>query len=222
MNTTIGNAAFHKVTDGTNTSAVKAASTAAVAADPALVVAISPNNTVAATQSGTWNIGTITTLPALAAGSAVIGVVGNTQGSTTSGQSGPLIQGAVTTSTPSYTTTQTSPLSLDTNGGLRVQAAGVTPAAGTASAIVTGGTALNAITGPVRGCYITNPTSATDQAIGTAENLYVNPVTTAATTGNGTTSTIAPGQTFYCLPGQTTNVSVVAATAAHAFTVVKW
>jgi len=34
-----------KITDGTNVAAVKAASTAAVAADPALVVAISPNNT---------------------------------------------------------------------------------------------------------------------------------------------------------------------------------
>lgn len=41
-------------TDGTNTAAVKAASTAAVATDPALVVAVSPNNTIAATQSGTW------------------------------------------------------------------------------------------------------------------------------------------------------------------------
>jgi hypothetical protein len=36
-------AGFHKVTDGTNTAAVKAASTAAAAADPSLVVAISPN-----------------------------------------------------------------------------------------------------------------------------------------------------------------------------------
>jgi hypothetical protein len=41
-----GRALFHKITDGINTAAVKAASTAAVAADPALVVAISPNNTV--------------------------------------------------------------------------------------------------------------------------------------------------------------------------------
>jgi hypothetical protein len=39
-------AQFHKITDGTNTAAVKAASTAAVATDPALVVAISPNNTI--------------------------------------------------------------------------------------------------------------------------------------------------------------------------------
>ena len=40
-----------KVTDGTNTAAVKAASTAAVAADPALVVAISPNNPVTTTAA---------------------------------------------------------------------------------------------------------------------------------------------------------------------------
>jgi adhesin/invasin len=42
------------------------------------------------------------------------------QGSTTSGQLGVLMQGAVTTSSPSYTTAQTSPLSLDTSGSLRV------------------------------------------------------------------------------------------------------
>lgn len=38
-----------KVTDGTNNAAVKAASTAAAATDPALVVAVSPNNSVAVT-----------------------------------------------------------------------------------------------------------------------------------------------------------------------------
>lgn len=42
------------------------------------------------------------------------------QGSTTSGQKGQLIQGAVTTSAPTYTTAQTNPLSLDTSGNLRV------------------------------------------------------------------------------------------------------
>lgn len=43
------------------------------------------------------------------------------QGSTTSGQSGPLVQGAVTTAPPTYTTAQTSPLSLDPGtGALRV------------------------------------------------------------------------------------------------------
>lgn len=54
------------------------------------------------------------------------------QGSTTSGQIGPLVQGAVTTSAPSYTTAKTSPLSLDTSGNLRTSVSGtVTANAGT-------------------------------------------------------------------------------------------
>jgi hypothetical protein len=51
---------------------------------------------------------------------AVIAGAVITQGSTTSGQPGELIMGAVTTTAPSYTTGQTSPLSLDTSGNLRV------------------------------------------------------------------------------------------------------
>ena len=43
---TAANAWFIKNSDGTNTAAVKAASTAAAATDPALVVAVSPNNVV--------------------------------------------------------------------------------------------------------------------------------------------------------------------------------
>jgi hypothetical protein len=42
------------------------------------------------------------------------------QGSTTSGQKGPLDQGAVTTAAPTYVTGTTQPLSLDTTGNLRV------------------------------------------------------------------------------------------------------
>lgn len=41
---TAANAWPHKITDGTNTAAVKAASTAPVATDPALVVSLSPNS----------------------------------------------------------------------------------------------------------------------------------------------------------------------------------
>lgn len=62
----------------------------------------------------------VTVGAALPAGTNNIGDVGDAQGSTTSGQVGPLVQGAVTTSTPAYTTGQTSPLSLDTSGNLRV------------------------------------------------------------------------------------------------------
>lgn len=52
----VSRAGFQKITDGTNTSAVKAGSTAAVAADPALVVALSPNSSI---PSGSNSIGTV-------------------------------------------------------------------------------------------------------------------------------------------------------------------
>ncbi len=58
VNQVIGDAGFEQITDGTNTVAVKAASTAPVATDPALVVTISPNSaaiTADSSGSGTSN-----------------------------------------------------------------------------------------------------------------------------------------------------------------------
>lgn len=81
---------------------------------------------VPVTQSGTWNItnvsGTVS-LPTGAATEASLVKIPLAQGSTTAGQSGGLMQGAVTTAAPSYTTAQTSPLSLTTGGALRVDTA---------------------------------------------------------------------------------------------------
>lgn len=70
------------------------------------------------------------------------------QGSTTSGQKGFLELGAVTTAAPSYTTAQSSPLSLNTSGGLRVDGSGVTqPVSGTLSvnALPTGSNTIGAV-----------------------------------------------------------------------------
>lgn len=81
------------------------------------------SGTVTANQGGTWNItnisGTIS-LPSGAATETSLAKLTQTQGSATSGQTGPLILGAVTTTAPSYTTGQSSPLSLDTTGALRI------------------------------------------------------------------------------------------------------
>lgn len=55
------------------------------------------------------------------------------QASTTSGQVGQMAMGAVTTASPSYTTAQTSPLSLDTAGSLRVAIISGAGSGGTAS-----------------------------------------------------------------------------------------
>lgn len=91
------------------------------------------NSALVVTQSGTWNINNISgtiSLPTGAATSAnqsteitalqLIDNLPNTLGSTTSGQSGVLTLGAVTTSAPTYTTAQSNALSLQTDGSLRV------------------------------------------------------------------------------------------------------
>lgn len=65
-------------------------------------------------------------LPAGAATEATLAKLPVAQGSTTSGQSGPLVQGAVTTASPTYTTGQTSAFSLTLAGALRIDGSAVT------------------------------------------------------------------------------------------------
>lgn len=106
-----------------------AAASMPVVLTAAQITTLTPLSTVAATQSGTWNItnvsGTVS-LPTGASTETTLAKLPVAQASTTSGQSGPLVQGAVTTSAPIYTTAQTSPLSLTTGGLLRVDASGTT------------------------------------------------------------------------------------------------
>lgn len=98
----------------------------------------------------------------------------------------------------------------------------VTPRAGTTTTVATGGTAVTAMSGPSNGCYIVNPLTATDQGLGSVEPLYIDPTTTATTTGSTTNTAIAPGQTWFCVPYSTLPVSVNAASSGHAFVVVRW
>lgn len=102
-----------------------------------------------------------------------------------------------------------------------VQAPNATLAAGTNSTVTTGGTAVTAVT-PTNGCQVINPLTATDEGIGAVEPLYLNIVTTATTAANGSTVALAPGQGFLCVPGQTTAVSMNAATSGHKASVFKW
>lgn len=135
----------------------------------------------------------------------------------------------VTTSTDSTIGTVTAvtsitnalPAGTNSIGTVKTTALATTPAAGAASAIVTGGVAVTLVTGPVNGCFIVNPLSTTDQGV-TAEVAYVNGVTTATAAGNGTNTNLAAGQSWTCVPGQTTNVSAIAATSGHKFTVQVW
>lgn len=101
------------------------------------------------------------------------------QGSTTSGQTGSLVQGAVTTAAPTYTTAQTDPLSLTTSGALRVDV-GSTGANGTA--IKVDG---SAVTQPVSGTVTVTQATAANLKVdlsGTSANATALKVDASATT----------------------------------------
>lgn len=87
------------ISDGTNyPAAVKPASTAAVAADKALVVAVSPNNTVPVT----------------------VAALGVAQGADATSVTGPMVQALVSDARESYLSNTIRPLSLTSDGRLRV------------------------------------------------------------------------------------------------------
>jgi hypothetical protein len=98
----------------------------------------------------------------------------------------------------------------------------VNPVPGVNFAVNTGGVAVVAVAGSPNGGFIQNPLLAADQGIPVAEPLYINPVTTAATVGNGTTFVIQPGGTWQLIPGQSSATSVNAPTSGHKFSVVSF
>jgi hypothetical protein len=115
------------------------------------------------------------------------------QGSTTSGQTGHLMQGAVTAAAPSYTTAQTSPISLTPAGAVRTDAsattqpisaaslplpAGAATAAGVAAINTTLGTPMQATGGTVGLAAGTN-------AIGSIIGRTTMATATPAVTSNG-------------------------------------
>lgn len=82
-----------------------------------------PRVTVSSDSSITNITGTVS-LPTGAATETSLAKLTQSQASTTSGQQGPLVQGATTTNQPTYTTGQTNPLSLNTRGALRSKSTG--------------------------------------------------------------------------------------------------
>lgn len=158
----------------------------------------------------TANIGTTN---GLALDSSVNGIL-LSQGSTTSGQKGPLIQAAVTTGAPSYTTAQTSPLSLDTSGNLRTSVLNTVTISGTVTANagtgnfgvniaqINGSTVATAATGIMKvgltdgsGNAITSTSSAIDVNIKSGGGSGFSVVDEAAWTA-GTSAFVPAGGVF--------------------------
>jgi hypothetical protein len=147
-----------------------------------------------------------------------------TQGSSTSGQSGNLVQGAVTTAAPTDTTAQTAPLSLNTAGALRIIRTETYPDGATPlTASATGTTAA---------------TTATLTPVGTTTmyicGFSIRANATAAATGNATTTGTITGTLNWtqwtaplasgvgvteeiftpCVPGSSTTTAIAVVSAA--------
>lgn len=125
------------------------------------------SNAQPVTQSGSWTVtANVGTTNGLALDASVTGLQ-VAQGSATSGQKGDLVQGAVTTAAPTYTTGQTSPLSLTTAGALRVDASATTqPVSGTVTA--NAGTGTMAVSAASLPLPTGAATAAKQPALGTA------------------------------------------------------
>lgn len=151
---------------------------------PVSLASTTITGTVTVSGSVTANAGTNlnTSLLALESGGNLASIktdVDNlnlTQGSTTSGQKGNLILGAVTTTAPTYTTAQSNPLSLTTGGALRVDASAAT--------VPVSGTFWQA-TQPVSGTVTTTPPSNASTNIS-----QINGVTPLMGAGNGGTGSL--------------------------------
>lgn len=162
--------------------------------------------TVAVTQSGAWTMsgtGTagsaasgVLTVQGIASMTPLLGNPGtaslwgiNTIGSTTSGQSGQLAFGAVTTAAPTYTTAQSNPLSLTTAGALRVDGSGVTQPVSLTSTTITGTVAVTQ-----SGSW----TLAANQSVNVAQINGVTPLMGNGGTGTGSQRvTIASDNTAF-------------------------
>ena len=153
-------------------------------------LAIDASGNIGVTQSTSpWVISAASLpLPAGAATETTLAKLPLAQASATSGQSGPLIQGAVTTAAPTYTTGQTSPFSLTTAGALRVDNSGVTqPVSGTVAATQSGTWNIGTLTS------ITNPVAVTGTFWQTTQPISASSL--PLPTGAATETTLAAAKT---------------------------
>lgn len=115
-------------------------------------------------------------LPSGAATEATLAKLPITQGAAVGSNSGPLVQGATTTASPSYTTATINPLSLTLAGALRVDGSAVTQPISAASLPLPAGAATSALqtTGNTTLTTISGQLPATLGAKTTANSLAVN------------------------------------------------
>ena len=132
------------------------------------------------------------------------------QGSTTSGQTGGLVQGATTANAPTYTTGTTNPLSLDPQGGLRLSYPALP--AGTSRS----GTATTT-SGSLSVAANANRKSLVGQNV-SAVSVGFNELGGAAVIGGADTYTVAAGASFSVSTNRLVNFIAASGTAVVTMT----
>lgn len=160
---------------------------------PGAVSVVGVNAFITNTPTVTANAGTNLNTSALALDTSVNGIL-LSQGSTTSGQKGPIVQGAVTTSAPTYTTAQTSPLSLDTSGNLRTSVTNTVTVSGTIAATQSGTWTVQPGNTANSTAWLVTGTGGTFPVTGTFWQA-TQPVSIAATVNTSDTNLVAQGST---------------------------
>lgn len=146
------------------------------------------------------------------------------QASTTSGQKGNLVMGAVTTSSPTYTTAQTNPISLTTAGAIRTDSSATTqPVSGTV-AVSTINSVAPAFGSGVRGATVQRVTIATDDVVPASQSgtWTVQPGNTANTTPWLVTDTPATSgglSKFHLVSAASTNATNIKASAGQIYSI---
>lgn len=145
--------------------------------------------------------------------------LGLAQGSTTSGQTGSMIMGAVTTANPSYTTAQTAYASLDIKGNTRTVLGGGIPETATATG-TTGATTATLATSVSATTYICGFSIRANATAAATGNATVTGVITGTLNFTQWTAPNASGlgvleEVFVpCIPASAVNTSIAVVSAA--------
>lgn len=168
---------------------------------------ISVSGTVTANAgSGTFAVSAASLpLPLNAATDASVTGLQVSQGSTTSGQKGALTLGAVTTAAPTYTTAQSSPLSLTTSGALRVDNTASTQPVVLASPLPTGSNTIGAVT-QASGPWTQNITQFASSAVATGTGASGSGIP-RVTVANDSNILATQSGTWTVQPGNTPNTT---------------
>ncbi len=213
--TLTGGTARTKITDGSNNAAVKAASTAAVAADPAVVVAVSPNNTL---QNNLAQVAG-STVSTAATGVQKVGIVGNAGAALdAAGQNAAspanslLVAGQFNTTPSTIASGNMSPLQVDNAGNLKTTNPDTVIAATSLGALNAAvslgmfgndgiGMTITAISSP-SGIVLT-PQLSFDGGTSWSNSGFVDPITgnIFATLDNTRPKAFAAGQQYHILAG---------------------